>query len=326
LWKKLDLPQNLTSHHLRVLKQARLIESEKIGAKVVYKLDQARIDKNIKLEFDLSRRIVTFYHIVDGDQLLRSLKVISLPGKLLSTEEIPESKIPNITPSVEAKTLKYLLAINFTMFIVEILFGIYAQSTGLLADGLDMLADSLVYGLSLFAVGKSLTKKNQAAFLSGIMQITLGLLCIFEVARKYNYGSEPLANYMIIVSLIAFAANVLCLVLIYKHKDGEVHMKASWIFSANDVIVNMSVLISGILVYFLNSNIPDLVIGGLVAVIVIRGGVSIIKMSKNLHDVNEDKATCCSRVELVIASGRADSSWSKGKVAKVEKKTLSVAK
>ncbi|MEI8360522.1 MAG: metalloregulator ArsR/SmtB family transcription factor [bacterium] len=49
LWKKLDMPQNLTSHHLRVLKQAKLIESEKIGSKVVYKLNQAYLDKNIKL-------------------------------------------------------------------------------------------------------------------------------------------------------------------------------------------------------------------------------------------------------------------------------------
>lgn len=254
-------------------------------------------DKKIKMEFDLSRRIVTFYHIIDSEKLLHSLKAISLPGKLLSTEEIPENNIPNITPSVEAKTLKYLLAINFTMFITEILFGVYAQSTGLLADGLDMLADSFVYGLSLFAIGKSITKKNKAAFLSGIMQISLGLACIFEVVRKYNYGSEPLSNYIIIVSLIAFAANVLCLILIYKHKDGEVHMKASWIFSANDVIVNMGVLISGFLVYFLKSNIPDLVIGGLVSIVVIRGGVTIVKMSKNLREMQEDKASCCSRVE-----------------------------
>lgn len=49
LWKRLDLPQNLTSHHLRVLRQARLIESEKVGQKVVYKVNQAHLDKNIKL-------------------------------------------------------------------------------------------------------------------------------------------------------------------------------------------------------------------------------------------------------------------------------------
>lgn len=255
------------------------------------------LDPLIKMEFDLDKRTVVFYHNIEEDLILKSLREISLPGEISNSEEIKNDDVPEVSPSVEAKTLKYLLVINFTMFVIEVVLSFYAESTGLLADGLDMLADSFVYGLSLFAVGQSITKKNQAAFLSGIMQISLGLGCIFEVARKYNYGSEPLSNYMITVSLIAFAANVLCLALIYKHKDGEIHMKASWIFSANDVIVNMGVLISGILVYFLKSNIPDLVIGGLVSIVVIRGGVSIIKMSKNIHDVKDDKATCCSRIE-----------------------------
>jgi Co/Zn/Cd efflux system component len=166
------------------------------------------------------------------------------------------------------------------MFLIEIVLGIYAESTGLIADGLDMLADSFVYGLSLFAVGKAIEKKHQAAFLSGVIQISLGLLCLFEVGRKLYFGSDPLSNYMIIISLFALMANLLCLLLIHKHKDGEVHMKASWIFSANDVLVNIGVILSGTLVYVLKSNLPDLIIGGIVAVIVLKGGWSIIKLSK----------------------------------------------
>ena len=143
-----------------------------------------------------------------------------------------------------------------------------------------MLADSFVYGLSLYVVGKSITMKHRAAFFSGVMQISLGILCLIEVGRKLYFGSEPLSNYMIAISIIALIANLFCLVLIHKHKDGEVHMKASWIFSANDVIVNTGVIISGILVYITKSNIPDLLIGGIVSVIVIRGGIVIIKLSK----------------------------------------------
>jgi len=112
------------------------------------------------------------------------------------------------------------------------------------------------------------------------MQISLGLLCLIEVGRKFYFGSEPLSNYMIVISLIALAANLFCLVLIHKHKDGEVHMKASWIFSANDVIVNTGVIVSGVLVYVLKSNIPDLIIGAIVSFVVIRGGVAIIRLSK----------------------------------------------
>lgn len=251
------------------------------------------LDSIAKVEFDLESRTVLFYHSVDKQRIIDSLKTISLPGELINSEEILESEIPDVAPSVEAKTLKILLAINFTMFIIEIILGFYAESTGLLADGLDMLADSFVYGLSLYAVGKSITMKHKAAFVSGVMQISLGLLCLIQVGRKFYFGSEPLSSYMIVVSLIALAANLFCLVLIYKHKDGEVHMKASWIFSANDVIVNTGVIVSGILVYFLKSNIPDLVIGGVVSFIVIRGGLGIIKMSK-LNNVIEEEKPCCS--------------------------------
>jgi Co/Zn/Cd efflux system component len=251
------------------------------------------LDESAKMEFDLESRTVHFYHSIDKQKIIDSLKSISLPGELISSEKVSENEVPDIAPSVEAKTLKYLLAINFTMFIVEIVVGIYAESTGLLADGLDMLADSFVYGISLYAVGKSLTMKHKAAYFSGVMQISLGLLCLVEVGRKCFYGSEPLSNYMIIISLVALIANLLCLVLIHKHKDGEVHMKASWIFSANDVIVNTGVILSGVLVYFLKSNIPDLIIGGIVSLVVIRGGISIIKLSK-IKATEPVKESCCS--------------------------------
>ncbi len=251
------------------------------------------LDPSAKMEFDLESRTVHFYHSVDKHQIIESLNTISLPGELISTEEIGIDEVPDIAPSVEAKTLKYLLGINFTMFVIEIMLGFYAESTGLLADGLDMLADSFVYGLSLYAVGKSISMKHKAAYFSGVMQISLGLLCLVEVGRKFYFGSEPLSNYMIVVSMIALIANLWCLVLIHKHKDGEVHMKASWIFSANDVIVNTGVIVSGALVYFLNSNIPDLIIGGIVSIIVIRGGISIIRLSK-IKKVEPVKETCCS--------------------------------
>ena len=252
-----------------------------------------KIDSQIKMDFDLNDRVVTFYHGVEETLILEALKDISLPGELVSSEEISKEDIPDIAPSVEAKTLKYLLAINFTMFIVEVIIGLYAESTGLVADGLDMLADSLVYGVSLYAVGKTIEMKNRAAYLSGIMQITLGSICLIEVGRKFFFGSEPLSTYMITVSIVALIANLWCLALIHKHKDGEVHMKASWIFSANDVIVNTGVIISGVLVFLFKSNIPDLLIGMIVALVVLRGGVAIIKLSKAGTKIEED-SSCCS--------------------------------
>ncbi len=178
---------------------------------------------------------------------------------------------------LERRTLVVLLALNALMFIVEALMGWFADAAGLLADSLDMLADASVYAVALYAVGRSSRIQLNAAAASGIVQIALGLGVLLEVARRFVVGSEPVSALMMIVGAVALAANVTCLALIAKHRHGGVHMRASWIFSANDVIANIGVIVSGALVLVLGTRIPDLVIGGVIAVIVVRGGIGILR-------------------------------------------------
>ena len=135
--------------------------------------------------------------------------------------------------SLEKKTLIVLLSINAFMFVTELTLGWLAQSTGLIADSLDMLADATVYGLSLYAVGKGTVRQAKAARVSGYLQIILGVGVLIEVARRMVFGSEPQSTLIIVVGVLALLANIICLVLISRHKDGGVHMRASWIFSTN---------------------------------------------------------------------------------------------
>jgi len=180
----------------------------------------------------------------------------------------------------QRKTLRILLLINLIMFVVEMFTGVISRSTALIADSLDMLADGIVYGISLYSVGGSYGKKARAALLSGIFQVTLALLVLFEVARKFLFGSLPESWLIIVIGLIALIANICCLFLIFKHRGGEVHMRASWIFSKNDVIANISVILAGVLVNIFDSRIPDLVVGLAIALLVLWGGITIIKESQ----------------------------------------------
>ncbi|MDW3094689.1 MAG: cation diffusion facilitator family transporter [Gammaproteobacteria bacterium] len=191
----------------------------------------------------------------------------------------------------QRRVLIILLVINFTMFLVEIFLGIIAESTGLIADSLDMLADATVYSIGLYAVGRSANVKLKAAFTSGIFQILLSLLVAIDIIRRFIYGSDPESTWMIIVGVVALIANTICLMLISKHKNGEVHMRASWIFSKNDVIANIGVIIAGALVFFTGTRWPDLIIGAVIVWIVLWGGISIIRETKteskkNLCDSN----------------------------------------
>jgi cation diffusion facilitator family transporter len=185
------------------------------------------------------------------------------------------------TESLERRTLRVLLWINATMFVVEVVAGWLADSTGLLADSLDMLADASVYGIALYAVGRSPRTQFRAGAASGYLQMGLGAGVLGDVVRRSLYGSEPVGALMMGVGGIALAANVTCLVLLAKHRDGGIHMRASWIFSTNDVIANVAVIGSGLLVAILGSRIPDLVIGLSIALLVIRGGIRILREARD---------------------------------------------
>ena len=181
------------------------------------------------------------------------------------------------TNQAERRVLLTLLVINGVMFVVELFAGLVADSTGLIADSLDMFADATVYGIAFYAVGRSLTAKRHAAVLSGGFQILLALGVAIDVLRRAIYGSEPVSDLMMIVGTIALVANLSCLALLSKHREGEVHMRASWIFSVNDVLANLGVIFGGVLVLIFGSRWPDLVIGAVIVLLVMRGGVRILQ-------------------------------------------------
>ncbi len=177
----------------------------------------------------------------------------------------------------QSKVLWVLLTINAVMFLAESIAGFWAHSTGLIADSLDMFADAAVYGLGLNAVGRTSVYKANAAYLSGIFQVALGLGVVAEVVRHSIFGVEPQSPLMMGFGALALVANLSCLALLSKHRKGEVHMRASWIFSTNDVLANLGVIVAGALVAYLDSAVPDLTIGAVIAAVVIRGGILIIK-------------------------------------------------
>lgn len=180
----------------------------------------------------------------------------------------------------QKKTLLWLLLLNVLMFFAEFIGGVFGKSTALIADSFDMFADASIYSLSLYAVGRADEKKSQIAFLIGVLQIVLGLGVLGDVIRRSLYGNEPQSFLMISLGFVALIVNIICFILITKHRQGGVHMRASWICSRNDVLANIGIIFGGILVFWTNSFLPDLLIGFLILLVVLHGGISIIKESK----------------------------------------------
>lgn len=234
----------------------------------------------VNLDFDIPNRKLTVFHSGEIDQIEKSVMALNLGGKKISTEQTDQTEFNDI--SNQKKLLWIVLGINFAFFLIEMTTGLISKSMGLVADSLDMLADSFVYGISLLAVGGTLIKKKQIAKLAGYFQITLAIIGFLEVLRRF-FGADKLPDFqtMIIVSVFALIANGICLYILQKSKGKEeAHMKASVIFTSNDVIINLGVIIAGFLVNWLSSDKPDLIIGTIVFVLVIQGAFRILKLSK----------------------------------------------
>ncbi len=185
-----------------------------------------------------------------------------------------------IKDQTQKRVLYWLLAINAVMFVVELSLGWLAESTALIADSLDMLADAIVYGIGLYAVGRAMRDKARAALASGYFQALLGCLILLDIVRRMIVGSEPVSELMMSVGIVALIANTLCLILISKHREGEVHMRASWIFSSNDVIANLGIIIGGLLVWWLDNRWPDIIIGLIISFVILRGARLILRDAK----------------------------------------------
>ena len=217
----------------------------------------------VKLDFDISNRNLYVYHEGDITSIFNAVNDLKLGASLIGSEESNYTHVSE-DHSKEKKLLWTVLLINLSLFILEIIAGFISESMGLVADSLDMLADTMVYGLSLYAVGHLASKKKQIAKMSGYFQMALALFGIIEVIRRF-FGIEEVPEFqlMIIISLFALVGNAVSLYLLQKSKSKEVHMQASVIFTSNDVIVNIGVILAGAIVYFTNSKYPDLIVGSI---------------------------------------------------------------
>ncbi|MGU0649081.1 cation transporter [Pseudomonas aeruginosa] len=235
------------------------------------------------LSFDLSNRRLEVVHDGETEPITAKLATLGLGASLQETviadpETIKAAESSAVSATQESGTLRVLLGINAIMFVVEMTAGLIAQSTGLIADSLDMFADAAVYGLALYAVGRSAKMQVRAAHLAGVLQLILAIGVLVEVVRRFVFGSEPESLMMMAIAFVALIANTGCLLLISKHREGGAHMKASWIFSANDVVINMGVIAAGALVAWTGSSYPDLIIGTIVGLIVLNGARRILAL------------------------------------------------
>jgi len=177
----------------------------------------------------------------------------------------------------QRSTLVKVLWINAIMFIAIAAAAFYGKSTALLSDSLDNLGDALTYGLSLFAVSKGTTAKARVALFKGGLIFLAACIVVAQIIYRLVNPVLPSYEVMSIFSLAGLAANGVCLLLLWHHRNEDINMSSVFECSRNDIAANLSVIMAAIGVWAFNSGLPDIIIATLLAALLLNSSARVIK-------------------------------------------------
>ncbi|MCY4431104.1 MAG: cation transporter [Rhodospirillales bacterium] len=175
-----------------------------------------------------------------------------------------EHKFDGMSP-VYMRVLWVVIAINATMFCIEMAAGVMAGSQALQADALDFLGDTLTYGLSLYVIGKSLRARTAAALFKGMTLALMGLWVFGDTLYAVLVLGVPRAEIMGLVGFLALAANLASVLLLLRFRNGEANVRSVWLCSRNDAIGNVAVILAASGVWASGTAWPDLAVAAAMA-------------------------------------------------------------
>ena len=173
------------------------------------------------------------------------------------------------------RVLVVVMMLNLLMFVVEFGAGIIADSAALMADSVDMLGDGLVYGISLYALDRSLRWRAGMALAKGAFILALGFGIIVEIVLKMLWGQPPQSSLMLIFGGMALVANLSCVALLWPYRRHDVNLSSTFECSRNDVVANFGVLAAAMAVAATQSPWPDIAIAAVIAFLFIRSALRV---------------------------------------------------
>lgn len=171
------------------------------------------------------------------------------------------------------------LAVNLTMFVVEIGAGLAASSVSLLADSLDFLGDAGNYGISLFVLGMAIQWRARASLLKAASMGAFGLWVAFTTINHALAGTVPEAPVMGVVGALALAANFGVALLLYRWREGDSNMRSVWICTRNDAIGNVAVLVAAAGVFGSGTGWPDYLVAAIMSGLALVGAFQVTRQA-----------------------------------------------
>jgi len=204
-------------------------------------------------------------------------------GYKLKRLDEDDDKIPDlshVTPAYK-RALWIVVLLNAVYGAIEIVGGFVAGSQALKADALDFIGDGTISLLGLIAIGWGLAARAKAAMLQGIFLGLLGVGVLAATGYRLLVLQQPEAQLMGIFGLVGLAVNITAAVVLLPHRHGDANVRAVWLFSRNDAIGNVAVMIAALLVAWTQTGWPDLVVALAIAGLFLQSAFSIIKDARN---------------------------------------------
>lgn len=190
---------------------------------------------------------------------------------------LPKPDRDSGVPPAYKRALWVVVLLNVGYGVVEMAGGFMSGSQALKADALDFLGDGLITLLGLLAVGWSLRWRARSALIQGLFLGALGLGVLVTTAYRLLVQQRPEAELMGLFGGIALVVNVIAAVVLIPHRTGDANARAIWLFSRNDAIGNVAVVLAGVMVALTGTAWPDLVVAVVIGTLFIHSSWSIVR-------------------------------------------------
>tara|TARA_R110000868_G_C10951932_1_gene767880 strand:- start:471 stop:1109 length:639 start_codon:yes stop_codon:yes gene_type:complete len=177
------------------------------------------------------------------------------------------------------RALWAVIAINGTMFFVEMAAGMLSGSQALQADALDFLGDTVTYAISMFVIGMPLVWRTRAALFKGLSLGAIGLWVFGSTVYQFLVLEVPRAEVMGAIGFLALTANLISVLLLMKYRDGDANVRSVWLCSRNDAIGNVAVMIAASGVWASQTAWPDLIVAGVMASLFLWSATQIVRQA-----------------------------------------------
>ena len=177
------------------------------------------------------------------------------------------------------RRLWIIIAINASMFLVEMAAGALAGSQALQADALDFLGDATTYAISLAVIGTSIQIRARAAILKAISLTAMALWVLGSTAYHVVVLGIPRAEVMGVIGVLALAANAASVLILMRYKDGDANVRSVWLCSRNDAIGNVAVMVAALAVWGTATKWPDLLVAAIMAGLFLNSSIQILQQS-----------------------------------------------